>query len=82
MGWLSWYCAHLDMTEQFVLDNAKIVAERFRVYGIDTMQVDHGWQYKDLVGHWVSNDKFPHGMKWLGDELREAGPETGNLDGA
>ena len=70
MGWLSWYCSRLAMTEEFVLGNAKVVAERFRPYGVDTMQVDHGWEYRDVVGHWVANDRFPHGMNWLSDELR------------
>ena len=77
MAWLSWYCMRLKMTEQSVLDNAKIVAEKFSPYGIDTMQVDHGWQYKDLVGNWVHNEKFPHGMKWLGEELRKKGLKLG-----
>ena len=69
LGWLSWYCSRLTMTEEFVLDNARIIAGRFRAYGVDTMQADHGWEYRDIVGHWVANDRFPHGMKWLGDEL-------------
>ena len=70
LGWLSWYCSRLTMTEEFVLGNAKVIAERFRAYGIDTMQVDHGWEYRDVVGHWIVNERFPHGMKWLGEELK------------
>jgi alpha-galactosidase len=34
------------------------------------MQVDHGWEYRDVVGNWVTNDRFPHGLEWLSDELR------------
>ena len=70
LGWLSWYCSRLTMTEEFVLGNAKVIAERFRPYGVDTMQIDHGWEYRDVVGHWIANERFPHGMKWLGDELK------------
>jgi alpha-galactosidase len=77
MGWLSWYCSRLKMTEQFVLDNAKVIAENFSVYGVDTMQVDHGWEYRDVVGHWVTNERFPHGMKWLGEELQKLGVKLG-----
>ncbi len=77
MAWLSWYCARLKMTEQFVVDNAQIVTDHFRAYGVDTIQVDHGWQYKDLVGNWVHNEKFPHGMKWLGEELEKRGLSLG-----
>jgi hypothetical protein len=71
LGWLSWYCSRLRMTEQFVLNNAQVIAQRFRDYGIDTMQVDHGWEYRDVVGHWVANQRFPHGMKWLAQELEK-----------
>ncbi len=77
LGWLSWYCFRLKMTEQSVLDNARVIADKFRVYGIDTMQIDHGWQYRDIVGNWVANDRFPHGMKWLGDELQKRGLKLG-----
>lgn len=70
MGWLSWYCSRLTMTEDFVIGNAQVIADRFRSYGIDTMQVDHGWEYRDVVGHWVANERFPHGMKWLVEELK------------
>lgn len=70
MGWLSWYCSRLAMTEDFVLSNAKVISERFRGYGIDTMQVDHGWEYRDVVGNWVTNDRFPHGLDWLSNELK------------
>ncbi|NUQ65272.1 MAG: alpha-galactosidase [Pirellulales bacterium] len=77
LGWLSWYCSRLQMTEQFVLDNAKVISDRFRGYGVDTMQVDHGWEYRDIVGHWVANDRFPHGMKWLGQELEKLNVKLG-----
>lgn len=77
LGWLSWYCSRLKMTEQFVIDNAQVVADRFRAYGVDTMQVDHGWEHRDIVGHWVENRRFPHGMKWLGEELQKRGVKLG-----
>ncbi len=70
MGWLSWYCSRLTMTEEFVLANGRVVAEQFRAYGVDTMQVDHGWEYRDVVGHWIANERFPHGMNWLAEELK------------
>lgn len=76
-GWLSWYCSRLTMTEDFVLGNAKVIAERFRAYGVDTMQVDHGWEYRDVVGHWVANDRFPHGMSWLSTELQRLNLKLG-----
>lgn len=77
MGWLSWYCSRLTMTEEFVLANARVVAGQFRAYGVDTMQVDHGWEYRDVVGHWIANDRFPHGIDWLADELKRLDLQLG-----
>ncbi len=76
-GWLSWYCSRLKMTEEFVLGNARVIAECFRAYGVETMQVDHGWEHRDIVGHWVANDRFPHGMPWLGEQLEGMGVKLG-----
>lgn len=32
--------------------------------------MDHGWQRGDICGDWVPNPRFPHGMKWLAEQLR------------
>lgn len=77
MGWLSWYSYRLVMTEDIVLANADVVARHFRKYGVSMIHPDHGWQYKDICGHWVNNDKFPHGMKWLSKRLQKMGMNLG-----
>ncbi len=73
MGWLSWYSYRLVMTEDIVLANADVVARHFQKYGVNMIHPDHGWQYKDICGHWINNDKFPHGMKWLSNRLKKMG---------
>lgn len=77
MGWISWYGYRLTMTEENVLANAEVVARHFRKYGLTVIQPDHGWQYRDICGNWVANDKFPHGMRWLAERLGEMGFELG-----
>ena len=76
-GWNSWYAYRLTITEDLVLANARIIAERFGEYGATNVQIDHGWQYKDIVGNWVPNERFPHGLQWLSDRLREMGLTLG-----
>jgi hypothetical protein len=73
MGWLSWYAYRLVMTEDLVLQNADVMARHFLKYGMDLIHPDHGWQYKDICGHWVPNEKFGHGMKWLQRKLDKMG---------
>lgn len=76
-GWNSWYCYRLEITEDLVLANAKVIGERFGAYGLTNIQIDHGWQHRDLVGEWTANDRFPHGLPWLADKLAERGQSLG-----
>ncbi|MBI2914999.1 MAG: alpha-galactosidase [Firmicutes bacterium] len=77
--WCSWYPYRLKLTEDEVLKNARVVAERFRdSYGVKAMQLDYGWNHKDIPGDWWNNqERFPHGVPWLIDQLRSMGLELG-----
>lgn len=77
MGWISWYCYRLTMTEDVVLANADVIARNFAKYGVDLIQLDHGWQDRDICGNWVENEKFPHGLPWLSKRLGEMDFEMG-----
>lgn len=76
-GWNSWYAYRLEISEDLVLANARIIRERFAPLGCTNLQIDHGWQYRDVVGHWVPNDRFPHGLPWLSEQLRAMGLSLG-----
>lgn len=76
-GWNSWYAYRLEISEELVLANARLLRERFAPLGCTNVQIDHGWQYRDVVGHWVPNDRFPHGLPWLSDQLRAMGLSLG-----
>lgn len=69
--WCSWYAHRMQVSEEKVLANAAVAARHFGPLGFDYMQVDHGWQQGDITGDWVPNGRFPHGLKWLADQLRE-----------
>jgi hypothetical protein len=68
--WCSWYAHRMAMTEDLVLANAAVAAKHFKPLGMEIMQIDHGWQRGDVTGNWVPNERFPHGLKWLADELK------------
>jgi len=69
--WCSWYPIRLDLSEEIALANAEIIAEHFKPLGMEVVQLDHGWQQGDICGDWVPNERFPHGLKWLAEELRQ-----------
>ena len=68
--WCSWYAHRLAMTEELVLANAAVAARHFKPLGFEIMQLDHGWQRGDVCGDWVTNERFPHGLKWLSEQLQ------------
>jgi hypothetical protein len=69
--WCSWYAHRMAMTEDLVLANAAVAAAYLKPLGLEIMQLDHGWQRGDVTGDWVTNERFPHGLAWLAEELRQ-----------
>ncbi|PYJ05250.1 MAG: hypothetical protein DME25_08790 [Verrucomicrobia bacterium] len=68
--WCSWYSHRMAMTEDLVLANAAVAAKYFKPLGFEIIQLDHGWQRGDVTGDWTPNERFPHGLRWLADELK------------
>ncbi|MBN1445781.1 MAG: alpha-galactosidase [Candidatus Omnitrophica bacterium] len=78
LGWCSWYAYRLKITEKETLENAKCIKKRFPGFDFSYIQVDHGWQYKNICGHWTeTNERFPHGIKWLSEKLKGMGYTPG-----
>lgn len=69
--WCSWYAHRMGMTEEKVLANAEVAAKHFKPLGLEIMQLDHGWQRGDITGDWIPNERFPHGLKWLAEQLHK-----------
>ena len=72
-GWNSWYCYRLTITEDLVLEHARVIREKLPGLGLQNLQIDHGWQDRNIVGNWVANDRFPHGLPGLAGKLKELG---------
>jgi len=69
--WCSWYAHRMAVSEDLVLANAAVIAKHFQPLGMKVAQIDHGWQAGNITGDWVPNERFPHGLQWLANELRE-----------
>jgi hypothetical protein len=74
-GWCDWFYAFESITEQEVLANAEFASRHLKRFGFEYIQVDEGFQR--WHGDWEGNAKFPHGMKWLADRIRELGLKPG-----
>ncbi len=74
-GWCTWFVYYGGATEQNVIDHAKFVARELKGYGMDWIQVDDGY-YRGF-GDWEGNVRFPHGMKWVADQIRAQGLRPG-----
>lgn len=73
-GWTSWYNYYTGITEETIRKN--LYTFKNKEIPLDVFQIDDG--YQTAVGDWLSiNDKFPHGMKRLADEIKKCGYKPG-----
>lgn len=79
MGWNSWNCWGLSVTQDKVISSAKALIEKgLADYGYCYMNIDDGWEAKErnADGTIGVNEKFPS-MKDLGDWLHSEGLKFG-----
>jgi hypothetical protein len=74
------------LTESHVLQQADILASKLKSHGYEYVNVDAGWNVNPTTQKNVLDEyarpaadpvKFPHGMKYLGDELHAKGLKFG-----
>jgi len=75
-GWCSWYCFWQGVSEKDIIANLDFLAANRGELPVDYVQVDDGYQAS--IGDWLTpNEKFPHGMGWVANQIREAGFKAG-----
>ena len=72
-GYSSWYNRYENIDEESIRADLAGCAQVLRPG--DLFQIDDGWQQG--VGDWECNDKFPHGLKPLVDEIHGKGLKAG-----
>lgn len=72
-GWMTWYGYRMTLTEETVRKTASLLRDRYRPYGASLIAIDHGWEYRDYLGEWAANDRFPSGMRTLAAEIEAMG---------
>jgi len=74
-GWCSWFYTLSQVSEAEVISNTEFAAKHLKQFGLEYIQIDEG--YQRWHGDWEGNGRFPHGMKWLADKIRENGFKPG-----
>jgi alpha-galactosidase len=80
MGWNTWNKYGCDISEQLIKDTAKqLKATGLTDLGYEYLNVDDCWAKPERAadGHVQIDDKFPSGMKSLGDYLHSLGLKFG-----
>jgi|GEM_PF-179850 len=81
MGWNSWNCFKADINETLIREIADaMVSSGMRDAGYEYLVLDDGWMAKerDAQGNLQADpEKFPHGMKAIGDYIHHKGLKFG-----
>lgn len=80
MGWNSWNAFRTQIDEGILVDTARAMVDRgLLAAGYDYFVIDDGWQAPARVdGRLVPDpERFPKGLHWLGDQIREQGLHLG-----
>lgn len=77
VSWCSWYPYRLGVTEDRMLEEARIASEHLKPLGLSVMEIDLGWERDQLPNTFEENAQFPHGLKWLSDQLGKLGFDLG-----
>jgi alpha-galactosidase len=76
VGWCSWYYYFTGVRETDVVANLQPLADLRERVPCDYVMIDDG--YQRAIGDWFeTNQKFPHGMRWLAERIRAAGFDAG-----
>lgn len=75
-GWSSWYYYFNRLKEEDIIENLKVLSESKDKIPLEYFQIDDG--YQESIGDWTTiNNKFPRGIKWLAERIKEAGFKPG-----
>ena len=81
VGWMTWYAVKFDASEETVLENARFQSEHLKDFGANTIWVDWEWYHDAIPSDRTDGvnslmpdpKKYPNGMKYLADKIRELG---------
>lgn len=76
IGWCSWYYYFTEITQDAMIRNLEFFKNNKNDLPIDLIQLDDGY-FKTIGDYKDINSKFPNGLAWLFEEIKNGGFETG-----
>lgn len=70
-GYCTWYYHYNKISGKKVLEALEGIKKNADRIPLKYFQIDDGWY--DYWGNWNANEKFPEGMKFYADKIKEAG---------
>ncbi len=77
LGWWSWTSYYMLINEGAALTNAHWLAENLKSFGYRYFHLDEGYQYARGEYATANATQFPHGLRYVGDEVRRLGLNFG-----
>lgn len=77
VSWCSWYPYRLGVSEDRLLAEARIAAQRLKPLGLSIIEADLGWERGHLPHVFTPNERFAHGIGWLSEQLGRLGFHLG-----
>ena len=81
MGWNSWNTFGTNINEQIIFETVDALVEKgYKDAGYEYVVIDDCWmsRERDENGDLTANpEKFPHGMKYVGDYIHSKGMKFG-----
>ncbi len=75
-GWCSWYYYFDKVTQADVIENASYLQAHKDEFPVEYIQIDDG--YQSALGDWlIPNQKFPDGLNYLAESIKERGFKPG-----
>ena len=73
IGWWSWTAYYFGLNDGTAVTNAEWLSDNLKRFGYNYFQIDEGYQY--ARGEYSTPDAklFPHGIGYVGDEVRRNG---------
>jgi hypothetical protein len=65
------------VTDERLIETARIAAERLKPLGLSIIEVDLGWEEGYLPCIFEENDQFPRGLRYVSEEIEKLGLQLG-----
>lgn len=71
VGFYTWYYYREHVSEDIMIENTRFLAENRDKFPVNYIHIDWGWQGGYSSGDTTANEKFPRGLRWLSQYIKD-----------